>query len=482
MGSDSTEMMRSIGVDIGTTSTQVVLSDLTLSAPRYDGAAKVEILDRRVRYRSPIHETPYARRDRIHTAAVVELIDREVRRAGFTPDDVDTGAVIATGEAARTENAERLIERLADHVGEFVVTTAGASLEAVLAGYGSGAGTRSEREHSTVATVDIGGGTTNIAVFVGGEVRQTRCIDVGGRDVEFDEDGSVVSVAESLRPYLESRETPIAVGAALSSMTFRPLARWMADRVFDSLDGPPFDEATRDLAIVDLPSTSLDIDEVVFTGGVGRLVSADTVEDDMSPFEYDDLGVLLAAAIREHGAFASIPVHRSGTDIRATVIGVGTRTTTFSGRTVAPDESLLPTRNLPIVWADGLDDADSADVIERRTIEAIRTATDRDEVDEEFALYAPTVGPLTYDRIKRVATGIVEAYGELFEETVPLVLLTKQNCAKILGQTLAPVVGSRSVMVLDEIEIGDERYVDLGTQVANGTAVPATVKTLVFDE
>ncbi|RLM59772.1 reactivating factor for ethanolamine ammonia lyase [Halobellus sp. Atlit-31R] len=484
MSRGSPEVVHSIGIDIGTTTTQIVVSDLTLRVPSYDGAAKVEIVDRELVYRSQIHETPYDRGTRIRTAAVIELIDDTIEQAGFQPNEIDTGAVIATGEAARTKNAEPLLDRLAARSGQFVVAAAGASLEAILAGRGAGAGARSERQKSTVVSVDIGGGTTNIAVFEGGTVRQTRCIDIGGRDVRFDADGAITSVADSVGSYVESSGPSLVVGEKRPTAAYRSLANWMAARVFDSVDGPPFDEETEALAIGTLPTTGVDVDEVIFTGGVGRLVGIDAERgaNVSDPFEFDDFGVFLSTAIRNHDRFQTLPIHRSGTDIRATVLGVGTQSMSFSGRTIAPDNDLLPTRNLPVVSVSGLDAGDTASDIEQRTAAAIRGARDDRGRFDEFSLYAPSIGELTYERVGLVAEGMAAAYDGLFDERVPFILLTKQNCAKVFGQTFETVAGSRPAMVLDEIEITGERYIDLGTPIAEGTAVPATVKTLIFDE
>lgn len=479
MNEDSPDHINSIGIDIGTTTTQVVVSELTLSTPTYDGAAKVEILDREVRYRSDIHETPYTRGECIHTAEVLALIDEEIRASGLSPEAIETGAVIATGEAARTENAARLLDELAEHAGEFVIATAGAAHEAILAGYGSGAGARSEREHSTVMTVDIGGGTTNIALFVDGTVEGTRCIDIGGRDIRFDSARRVAAIAPSLQPYLDMADTPVRVGATLETDAAREAARWMADRIFDTIEGPPFEEATTEVAILDLPDVAPELDEVVFTGGVGRLVAEGSPDD---PLAFDDFGPSLADAIRRHDRFESLPVRLGETAIRATVVGVGTQTTSFTGRTIAPNPELLPARNLPIVPVERFDGSESLATLTRRIERSMETARDRRGSLEAFALYLPALGGLNYDRIGLVAEAIAGAYESQFGGSTPAIVLTGENCAKVLAQRLAPLAGSRPTMVLDEVELGDERYVDFGQPLSSGGGVPVTLKTLVFDE
>jgi ethanolamine utilization protein EutA len=477
----ASERLLSIGIDIGTTTTQVVLSDLTLSTPTYNGAKSVEILDRHVRHCSQIHRTTYTEMGTIDTNAVVERIDQEIRTAGITDGTIDTGAVIATGEAARTENAEPLVKQLSERLGDFVVATAGASLEAVLAGHGSGAAERSREKGSTIATIDIGGGTTNMAVFEQGEVRETRCVDIGGRLVQFDDAGAIASVSDPARWFFRDDGHRIEPGVHLPESMWRTVTARMADHLFDCLNGPPYDRTTNTLAITALPEEPVSPDEVVFTGGVGRLVSDPEIGRE-DPFKYNDLGVLLGEAVRNHEQFDHLSVQRSDEDIRATVIGTGTRTTTFTGRTIAPDEELLPQKNVPVVAVGELTAFESVDAIREHVGEIIRAAMNDREIKSVFVLYVADVGPLTYDRLRIVTRGITAAYDEQFNEWQPLIVLTRQNCAKVLGQLFESTVGERSVMVFDELAVTEEEYVDFGTPLRSNTAVPVTIKTLIFDE
>lgn len=75
----------------------------------------------------------------------------------MTPEMLRTGAVIITGETARKENANEVLEALSDLAGDFVVATAGPDLESVLSARGR-APTPCPRKSSTaIANVDIGG-------------------------------------------------------------------------------------------------------------------------------------------------------------------------------------------------------------------------------------------------------------------------------------------------------------------------------------
>src|SRR2546430_11886266 len=94
--------------------------------------------------------------------------------------------LILTGEALSRENAKAIGELLAEMGGEFVCATAGHHMEAMLAAYGSGAAKRSHDEDSHILNIDVGGGTTKLALVAHGEVEATAAINIGGRLVVVD--------------------------------------------------------------------------------------------------------------------------------------------------------------------------------------------------------------------------------------------------------------------------------------------------------
>jgi ethanolamine utilization protein EutA len=463
MTDSTTEALSSVGIDIGTTTTQTVVSELTVEE-RTNGATKLAVTDRRVIYRGEIHETPLCDSETVDADAVVALIERDLEAAGVRRAEIDTGAVIVTGETARTRNAEAVAHRLAEATGKFVAATAGAALEAVLAGRGSGAAARASADGTIIINADIGGGTTNVVVFDGDTVRETRCLDVGGRAVRFENDGTLTAVTPSGRTLAGAAGVALEPGRQMTEDDRLALSETMADCIVDLLCGPPFSPLTRKLAIGDLPRGSVDFDAIYLTGGVGKLV-----DEDAEPLCYGDIGVALAAALSERieGWETAIPDE----DIRATVIGAGTHTTTLSGSTVAIDERLLPQRNLPIVAVpDGSTD--------ERFRAAVTTARELYGEREGFALSVEEIGSLTYDRITAVGAAIADAYSDQ-PEFIPIIVLTRQNCGKALGQSINARVENR-VVVLDELGVADGDYIDIGTPLGDGETVPVTIKTLAF--
>ena len=122
----------------------------------------------------------------------------EYRKAGIRRESVDTGAIIITGETSRKENARAVLDALSDFAGEFVVATAGPDLESVLAAKGAGAVDYSQRTGKTVLHMDIGGGTSNLALIRDGKIERTGCLNVGGRLLKFDDGGTVTYVSPVL--------------------------------------------------------------------------------------------------------------------------------------------------------------------------------------------------------------------------------------------------------------------------------------------
>src|SRR5574339_64574 len=155
----------SVGIDIGSAGTQVIFSRLHLRRMGEDLSSRYFVVNREALYQSPVALTPYASETRIDEQAVGRLIDQAYAGAGLHPDQVDTGSVILTGEALRRENAQAIGELLAEMGGEFVCATAGHHMEAMLAAYGSGAAKVSHDRGLRMLNIDIGGGTTKLAVL-----------------------------------------------------------------------------------------------------------------------------------------------------------------------------------------------------------------------------------------------------------------------------------------------------------------------------
>src|SRR5262249_31487307 len=146
---------------------------------------------------SDILLTPYSAEETIDAEALGAFIVRQYKDAQVDPDEIDTGALILTGVAVRRKNARAIGELFARQAGKLVAVSAGDSLETVMAAYGWGAVARSIREQATVMNVDVGGGTSKIAICAEGKVVDLTAVDVGARLVCLDRSARVTRVEEA---------------------------------------------------------------------------------------------------------------------------------------------------------------------------------------------------------------------------------------------------------------------------------------------
>ena len=133
--------MISVGIDVGTTTTQIVFSRLQVQdVARLGQVPRLQVNAKDVLYQSPITFTPLLSPEEVDVPALTAIVREEYRRAGFASDEVETGAVIVTGEIARARNANAILKALAPLAGDFVVTVAGPNVESQIAGRGGWCG------------------------------------------------------------------------------------------------------------------------------------------------------------------------------------------------------------------------------------------------------------------------------------------------------------------------------------------------------
>ncbi|WP_321391124.1 ethanolamine ammonia-lyase reactivating factor EutA [uncultured Desulfuromusa sp.] len=474
------EQILSVGIDIGTTTTQLVFSQLTLeNTASLISVPRIEIVGKEVVFRSDIHFTPLRSQQEIDEQKIRELIERDYRSAGMTPDKVQTGAVIITGEAARKQNAESVLKALSGLAGEFVVATAGPTLEGIIAGKGAGASQESKKRGATIVNLDIGGGTTNIAVFRNGEVIDTACLDIGGRLIQFQNSGKEVSyIADKIRSLARTLNVSVTENHSLNQLAIETIARRMAGILEEVLGLTPVSPQLASMLTDHDLKRDYQIDYVSFSGGVADCIQHTNNDED---FRYGDIGGVLGRAIADSKIPQQLKVLQAVETIRATVVGAGSHTTGVSGSTISVSAGVLPMQNIPVLK---LSTEDEALPLSQWGEAILRKVQWFNLEGEKQNLALAFSGPenLGFSGVKTLAQEIVKGMQGVLCKTCPLVVIIEKDLGKVLGQTLRNQLEfKKDVICIDTIQVENGDYIDIGRELVDGNVVPVIVKTLVFD-
>lgn len=471
----------SVGIDVGTSTTQVVFSKLQMdNAGGYFSVPRVAIVDKEVVYKSEVYMTPLKTDVLIDTEALRDIVAAEFRKAGYRPEDTDSGAVIITGESARKENSDAVLKSLSDFAGDFVVSAAGPDMESLIAGKGSGAWQYSMDYHCRVANLDIGGGTTNVVLFEDGETLARGCLDIGGRLICMNPQGIITKVSPAAAVMAQAAGVSVSVGDRCDELKLTAVTRQMA-AALNAYLGVGTKDIDAILRQIKTPGSSdfpvpEKVQAVFFSGGVADLIyheSADT-------WAYGDIGVLLGRAIRESRLFTDFQKMEPGETIRATVVGAGTYTTTISGSTITYSDDIFPLKNIPVIKLDEeLQEACFAGETEP-VIRRIQWVLGQND-EEHFILAMPGKRNPGYMEMKRAAASIRQIMDRVQPPGEPILLVIESDIAKAMGQMIRQQPDlKRQVVAIDSIHVEDGEYVDMGKPMMNGMVIPVVVKTLIF--
>lgn len=440
------DMLLSMGLDVGTSTTQMVISRLTIEN-RASGFSvpEMEIAKREILYKSPVHFTPLLGENLVDGSKIRMLVEREYAAVGIGREQIDTGAVIITGESSRKENARAVLDALSQSSGDFVVATAGPHLESVLAAKGAGADHYSEEKGVTVLHIDIGGGTSNLALIKDGHIVATGCMNVGGRLLKFDEVGRVLYRS----PVLDGMEK-LAVGQQPSPNQITTLCQTLVQALEMAAGLRPATELlhkfwTEEAGNPWLPPA--DVEVLSFSGGV-----AECIDSRFPALKFGDIGPVLGEAISQSRLCAK--EYRLGTDaIRATVIGAGSHSAQLSGSTVFYRGVDFPMKNLPVV----------------------SNLAQLSSEDGSAVLALPATDAPHYGQITAMADEIAARWPAL-----PVIIALEADMAKALGHALAlRLPPDRGILCIDRVKLPEGSFLDVGQPV--GSALPVVVKTLILN-
>ncbi|MDD3279659.1 MAG: ethanolamine ammonia-lyase reactivating factor EutA [Lachnospiraceae bacterium] len=473
------ETILSVGIDIGTSTTQLIFSRLTIEnlATSYT-VPRISIVKKEVIYRSDIYFTPLLSQTEIDAAAVKEIIRSEYQKSGIRPGDLQTGAVIITGETARKQNANSVLSTLSDMAGDFVVATAGPDLESVLSAKGAGADKISQDNREVVGNIDIGGGTSNIAFFQKGILRGTCCLDIGGRLIKV-ENNRITYLFPSIQKLAALHQIQIQVGDTADQNKLSRICDLMAQQLAMAIHLEEPDAFHKELYTNQgnlLPSSPT-LQGITYSGGVADCIYTEKPGD---VFQFGDIGILLGRAVKRYPAFSKIRVYPAAETIRATVVGAGTHTTNVSGSTISYASSRLPIKNIPVLKISAEEEQEPG--LLQKALQDRLPIYETDGAMEQVAIALTGEYHTSFSQIQDLAKAIIAGAGSVLATSYPLILVIENDIAKVLGNALNYMLErKKDVICIDGIHAGDGDYIDIGEPVAAGRVVPVVTKTLIFN-
>ena len=472
--------LMTVGIDIGSSGTQVIFSRVNLRRLGEDLSSRYFVVSRETLFQSSVALTPYRSEEHIDEARLGAIIDDAYNAAGIDPAGIDTGAVILTGEALRRENAKAIAGIVAEKGGDFVCAAAGHHMESMLAAYGSGAATVSSAGHRRILNIDIGGGTTKLAVVAHGKVVATAAVHIGGRLAVVDDDGLIVRLDPAGKHHARRAGFAWSPGDVARAADLDAVAGGMADSLIAALSTRPLPHDIAHLYLTDPIADFGSVDGMMFSGGVGEYVYGREDRD------FGDLGRRLGHAIRRRVDAGALPwpLLPPGECIRATALGASEYSVQLSGNTsfISAPGALLPRRNLQVLQPDYL----PAEAIEPDAVAAAirrHLVTFDVDADREIALALRWRGPPSYERLAGFAEGIRRGLADRITKRQAIYIMLDGDVAQTLGAILREELDVASeILVIDGVVLMDFDYIDLGRIRMPSNTVPVTIKSLVFSE
>ena len=467
--------LTTVGIDIGSSTSHLMFAKVHLQRKTQQLSSQFVVVSREIVWRSPILLTPFLPDYTIDAERLRAFVDEAYRSAGLAPRDIDSGAVILTGEAIKRRNAEAIAQIFASDAGKFVCASAGHHLECALAAHGAGATALSRYTHRTVLNVDIGGGTTKFALIKNGEIVGTCAVAVGGRLVAHADDGTLTRIEEPALHVARALGIDLRLGERPEPGSLDRLVDALAEIVIAMLRQQPAEGLAKELLLTAPMAPDVEPHWVTFTGGVSEYIFG------RESATFGDFAKPLAERIVAAFSSGRVPLKMMdpGQGIRATVIGASQFTVQVSGKTIhLSDSTALPVRNVPVVFPSlELHREFSAASVAA----AIGAALERVDASDSLpiALGIRWHGDPYYLRLRELAGGIASAVG--FRSKLPLILMVDGDVGELLGHILEHELRvTRHIISIDGIQLREFDYVDIGNLMQPTGVVPVVIKSLLF--
>jgi len=465
----------SVGVDVGSATSHLVFSNILLKRDELSDSRRFFIQKRKVIYEGKIIATPLLDNHRIDIHKLTDFLKMEYEQAGIDPGDIQTGAVVVTGETAKKQNARQIVEALSNDAGKFVAATAGPNFESLIAAMGSGATARSKEHNKTILSCDIGGGTSNIAISKNGEIISTSCVSVGAVLLGVNSEGKIWRIDKPAMKVMDHIGLNYKIGDQIQKGDIEKIAAKFAEVLIEVITGPARSSLAKQLMVtadLEFPNR---IDEYSFSGGVAEFIYGRNGN-------YNDIGQILADKIKFLMGRLTSPIIEPLNKIRATVIGAGAYSLTISGSSGFMDGGLtFPIKNVPVIRVD----VDRSKLSVEHVVSQINISFQRfdlNEGEEIVALYFKDPVIASYPKLELFAKSIEAALPTSIEKDIPIILIFESDIACGVGNVIRRETNLKTnLLSLDELILEDGDWIDIGEPLVAGQVFPVTVKSLVFN-
>ncbi|MGY8814819.1 MAG: ethanolamine ammonia-lyase reactivating factor EutA [Gammaproteobacteria bacterium] len=465
------------GIDIGSSTSHLLFAKIRLQRATQGLSSRFMVTSREVIYQSPIMLTPFLGDGSIDIQSLKNFIHESYHNAGFQRSDIDSGAVILTGEAIKRTNARKIADLFAEEAGKFVCATAGHKLECTLAAHGSGAVALSKNNDQCLLHVDIGGGTTKLALLNKGKILGVCAFAVGGRLMAKDEKGEWTRVDDSAHRVAEELGLKTDPLSLTDPQIRQQIVRRLVNVAVDFIRGSATDKLGMTLQLTEGLKRQVEPVALSFSGGVSEYLIHDEQHD------YGDIAPMLVTELKQQlSENYNLPILDPGQGIRATVIGASQFTVQVSGKTIYLSGSdILPVHNVPVVQIA----MDLSDVLDEKQIRlAIQDGMQRMDLspDSLMAIAFTWQGDPEYSRLKTMGQSITSAVAPEGMRSEPLLLMIDGDIANILGNLLVRELDfPGSLLSVDGVQLQELDFVDIGELIDPPGVVPIVIKSLLFN-